>query len=90
MSKVTSKLQVTLPKAVAQQYGITPGSEVEFEPSGSVIVLRPAGAVARLTPAERLALFDEATTWVLAQPPRDAAGDRGWTREELYDRAVAR
>ena len=28
MAKVTSKLQVTLPKALADQYGIEPGDEI--------------------------------------------------------------
>ncbi|PZP64635.1 MAG: AbrB family transcriptional regulator, partial [Azospira oryzae] len=29
MAKVTSKLQVTLPKALAQRYRIRPGDEIE-------------------------------------------------------------
>jgi AbrB family looped-hinge helix DNA binding protein len=29
MGKVTSKLQVTVPKAIAQRYGIRPGDEIE-------------------------------------------------------------
>ena len=33
MAKVTSKLQVTIPKAIAEQYGIKPGDEIEFRPS---------------------------------------------------------
>ena len=31
MSKVTSKLQVTLPKAIAQAHGIRPGDEIEWD-----------------------------------------------------------
>ena len=34
MSRVTSKLQVTIPKAVADRYGIAPGVEIAFEPAG--------------------------------------------------------
>jgi AbrB family looped-hinge helix DNA binding protein len=30
--RVTSKLQVTIPKAVADRYEIAPGAEVVFEP----------------------------------------------------------
>jgi AbrB family looped-hinge helix DNA binding protein len=32
MSKVTSKLQITIPKALAERYGIHPGDEIDFEP----------------------------------------------------------
>ena len=40
MSKVTSKLQVTIPKAVAVKYGIRPGDQVRWEelPRGVVMV----------------------------------------------------
>jgi AbrB family looped-hinge helix DNA binding protein len=30
MAKVTSKLQVTIPKAIADRYRIRPGDEIEF------------------------------------------------------------
>ena len=47
MARVTSKLQVTIPKAVADRYAIEPGAEIEFEPAGDVIRViprrRPAG-----------------------------------------------
>jgi AbrB family looped-hinge helix DNA binding protein len=92
MSKVTSKLQVTLPKALAQKYGIEPGSEIEFEPAGNVILIRPRDAVPRLSVEQRLALFDATTAWLdKRKRPRSRAKDRGWTREELYgDRGLAR
>ena len=32
MAKVTSKLQVTVPKAIADRFGIRPGDEIEFMP----------------------------------------------------------
>jgi AbrB family looped-hinge helix DNA binding protein len=40
MSKVTSKLQVTIPKAIAVKYGIRPGDDVRWEelPRGVVMV----------------------------------------------------
>ncbi len=41
MSKITSKLQVTIPKAIADQYGIKPGDEIEFQPAGDVIRVIP-------------------------------------------------
>ncbi len=40
MSKVTSKLQVTIPKVIANQYGIKPGDEIEFLPAGESIRVR--------------------------------------------------
>ncbi|MCB9730950.1 MAG: AbrB/MazE/SpoVT family DNA-binding domain-containing protein [Deltaproteobacteria bacterium] len=94
MSKVTSKLQVTIPKSVADAYGIVAGSEVFFEPAGATIRLRVATAPLNLDLDERLALFDAETE---RQAQRDSArcavpppSDRGWTREELYDRALPR
>ena len=41
MAKVTSKLQVTVPKAVADRYGIKPGDEIRFEDAGEVIRVVP-------------------------------------------------
>ena len=34
MAKVTSKLQVTVPKAIADHYGIRPGDEIQWIPAG--------------------------------------------------------
>ena len=92
MSRVTSKLQVTIPKALASHYGIRPGDDIRFEASGELIrVVPPSTDV----PAEgldtetRLRLFDAATD---RQRKREAgrktrhANERGWTREELYER----
>ena len=41
MAKVTSKLQVTIPKHIAEEYGIAPGDEVEFVPAGDSIRVIP-------------------------------------------------
>ncbi len=41
MAKVTSKLQVTIPKAIAHQYGIAPGDEIEFKAAGDMIASSP-------------------------------------------------
>ncbi len=41
---MTSKLQVTVPKALADRYGIRPGDHVRFEEAGEVIRVLPAGA----------------------------------------------
>jgi len=66
MSKVTSKLQVTLPKAIADRYGVGPGSDVVFEPAGDsirVLVAREPGLVpsSALSIADKQALFDAAS-----------------------------
>ena len=92
MSKITSKLQVTVPKAIADQYGIRPGDEIEWVPAGdSIRVVQVRRVSASRSAAERLELFDQATERqrtrqaTLAQR-RGGGESRGWTREELYDR----
>lgn len=91
MAKVTSKLQVTVPKSLAAQYGIGPGDDIRFEEAGEVIrVVPPKAAVAKDLGIEaRLRLFDLATERQRAREAgrrRPAASGRGWTREDLYDR----
>lgn len=96
MAKVTSKLQITIPKRIADEYGISPGDELDFQPAGDAIRLIPAGAPrsARLSPTERLRLFDEATKRQRAREASlsvaDSPVERGWTRDELYDRGEPR
>jgi len=46
-SKVTSKLQVTLPKALADAYGIRPGDEIAWVPGGSTVTMVPPHAAHR-------------------------------------------
>lgn len=61
MAKVTSKLQITLPKALATQYGIEPGDEIHFAAAGDAIRLSPQKAPRpRLSFAERLRIWDQA------------------------------
>jgi bifunctional DNA-binding transcriptional regulator/antitoxin component of YhaV-PrlF toxin-antitoxin module len=43
MAKVTSKLQITLPRRIAERYRIAPGHAVEFQPAGEVSHLVPPG-----------------------------------------------
>lgn len=94
MSKVTSKLQVTIPKAIANRHGLRPGDQIEFVSAGEGIRLERPRARKPLSTEERLRLFDAATR---RQRKRDAAWgrvptpkDRGWTREELYTRGRSR
>lgn len=92
---MTSKLQVTLPKALADEFGIRPGDEIEWASAGDVIRVVPHGA--RREPLDldaRLRLFDQATG---RQRLRQAARGklrrgvtRGWRREDLYQRGRAR
>jgi AbrB family looped-hinge helix DNA binding protein len=91
VSRVTSKLQITIPKAVADAQGIAPGSDVFFESAGEVVRLRTTAGdapAAQRPVAERLALFDAATRRQARRARRsraEAAGTgRGWTRDELY------
>jgi AbrB family looped-hinge helix DNA binding protein len=94
MSKVTSKLQVTVPKAVADRMGIRPGDRLEWAVAGSEIRVRvPGRGVAGLTRPARLALFDQATARIRRYGRGRRSGtpvSRGWTREELYTGGRAR
>jgi AbrB family looped-hinge helix DNA binding protein len=99
MPKVTSKLQLTVPKAIADQYGIRPGDELQWIPAGDSIrveLMRKAKAGHQLTAKERLALFDANTKWLdelqadelreaRAKGTRVSRETRGWTREDLYE-----
>lgn len=99
MAKVTSKLQLTLPKAIADQYGIRPGDELEWIPAGESIrveLVRKAKTGQQMTVEERLALFDANTKWLdelqanqlkeaQEEGTRSTRENRGWTREELYE-----
>ncbi|MFZ0956978.1 MAG: AbrB/MazE/SpoVT family DNA-binding domain-containing protein [Candidatus Sulfotelmatobacter sp.] len=99
MPKVTSKLQLTVPKAIADKYGIRPGDELEWIPAGDSIrvelVRHKAKAGHELTVEERLALFDANTKWLdelqadqlaeaKAKGTQLTRENRGWTREDLY------
>jgi AbrB family looped-hinge helix DNA binding protein len=93
MGKVTSKLQVTVPKALADRYGIEPGDEIEWEAAGDVIRVVPSPRAGARDLSARRRLFDKATerqrTREQGARP-EVASDREWTREELYERKPAR
>ena len=94
MSKVTSKLQVTLPKALADKYGIRPGHEIEWKPAGDGIRVDVGRERPSLTKAQKLALFDDSWKRQLkrqaGRKPVARPLTRGWTREELYTRGRPR
>lgn len=94
MAKVTSKLQVTVPKAIADQYGIRPGDDIEWIPAGDAIRVVPSGRPAQPVDREmRLRLFDAATERQrlrqAGRPERRKPAGRGWQREDLYHRGRA-
>ncbi|MBW2734774.1 MAG: AbrB/MazE/SpoVT family DNA-binding domain-containing protein [Deltaproteobacteria bacterium] len=93
---MTSKLQITLPKALASKFGIKPGDEIEWRAASDRIHLVPPPAQRhRLSAEERLELFDRATERATDRVRADhvtvsRAAERGWTREDLYDRDRSR
>lgn len=89
MSRLTSKYQLTLPKAVAERAGYKPGDEVEFESAGETIRMRhKAKRISGDSTTDRLVLFDLATerqTHRQRSENRTQVTTRGWTREDLYE-----
>ena len=94
MARVTSKRQVTIPKAIADRYGIVSGDEIEFLSAGDAIRVERTNAESRgLNREQRLQRFDQATERQRARQKRlrrRAPDGRGWRRDELYERADAR
>lgn len=94
MAKVTSKYQVTVPRAIAEQYSIRPGDDIDWVPAGDVIRVIPGGRdTAPQDRESRLRLFDQATerhrrrtSGFKAKRPQD----RGCRREDLYGRGRSR
>lgn len=91
MAKVTSKLQVTVPKAIADRFGIRPGDEIEFMPGEDSLSILLSPEPRQYDLEDRLKLFDQATQRQREREKKrtraaDSATDRGWTREDLYDR----
>lgn len=95
MAKVTSKLQVTIPKVIAEKLGIKPGDDLDWQVAGDTMRVTPANRTRHRLPVElRLKLFDRATARQRARNSELAkqkpAEDRGWKREDLYERGRAR
>lgn len=103
MSKVTSKLQLTVPKMIADQYGIRPGDELQWTPAGESIRVSLARSRTKaeqtLSLKEKLELFDQGSkrlSKIQREQSKNAVRlkarrqNRGWTREELYDRGFPR
>lgn len=94
MGKVTSKLQVTVPKTIADRFHIRPGDDLDWVPAADSIHVVPGGARRSTTDvATRLRLFDRATERQQARQASSGARaprTRGWRREDLYQRGRAR
>lgn len=94
MAKVTSKYQVTVPRAIAEEYNIHPGDHIDWVPAGDVIrVVPPRLQPVRGDRAFQLALFDRATERHRRRPSasnKQGTRDRGWRREDLYERGRSR
>ena len=95
MAKVTSKLQVSLPKALAVQLGIRPGDDVDWTVSGNSLHVTPSKDRRQVLDLEtRLRLFQQATDRRRRRqretPVTQADVDRGWSREDLYERGRTR
>ncbi|HEY0789785.1 MAG TPA: AbrB/MazE/SpoVT family DNA-binding domain-containing protein [Chthoniobacterales bacterium] len=90
MAKVTSKLQITVPKAVADAHALRTGSEVQFESAVDCIRLVVGKERPGLSREEKLRLLRESrerqnarnARWNSVQTP----ADRGWKREDLHER----
>jgi AbrB family looped-hinge helix DNA binding protein len=90
MAKVTTKLQVTIPKSIADKHAIRPGDDVEWVSAGDTIRVIPAAAKVDRTSSigDRLRWYDQATKrqeerqGICPVPQREQT--RGWTREDLY------
>lgn len=93
---MTSKLQVTIPKAIAERHGIKPGDDLEWVSNGtSILVLPHVASGPHPDPEVRLRMFDEDTKRIdelqrgRNLPNREGQG-RDWKREDLYDRGFPR
>ena len=100
MAKVTSKLQLTIPKVVADQYGIRPGDNVELSPSGGFIrMVPPLRRHEEVTTQEKVRLFKQLLERHRSgrknqskahRAKAQAEAGRGWKREDLYTRGSSR
>ena len=93
MSRITSKLQVTIPKHLAELFGLGPGDEIQWVPDAGTLRILLPGSRTSLTVEERLSRFDQASERIrrgATALPGTELRDRGWTREELHERRGGR
>ena len=94
MAKLSTDLRVTVPRALVERLGLQPGDELEWISSGESLQVLPMVRRPSRALEDRLALFDQATDRQRLReaqhPAEPAPPDRGWKREDLYDRARPR
>ena len=94
MSKITSKRQVTVPKHIADRFGLGPGDQIEWVAEDDSIRVYPGSPASEVASVEqRLRWFDQATERQRrrqATSESEASGERGWAREDAYSRGVPR
>jgi len=74
MTRITSKRQVTIPKAIADRYNIREGDDLAFLVAGDAIYILPVRSRTKERPMiERLANFDAATKRQLTRQRRSAS-----------------
>lgn len=91
MGKITSKYQISIPKALAEQLDLKPGDEIGWTLAGEELRITSNARQEPLSVEARLAMFDAATA---RQRARDKGrhtkvktpASRGWKREDLYER----
>ena len=89
MAKITSKLQISIPKVLTERFHFNPGDEIDFiAGSDSIRIQRHIQAPTGKDVKSRLASFDAATARAKIRKKKKTseAANRGWTREELYQR----
>jgi bifunctional DNA-binding transcriptional regulator/antitoxin component of YhaV-PrlF toxin-antitoxin module len=94
MARLAADLQVTIPKALAERFDLRPGDEIEWVPREEGLQVMPMVRRPLRSPEERLALFQQILERQrerqAQRAPEPQPNDRGWTREDLYDRARPR
>jgi len=92
VSRVTSKLQVTLPKAIADLHNIRPGSEIQFESGIDCIRIVVGKSRIELPLEEKLRLLKEARKRQQLRNKDFRLPTKtvrcGWRRDDLYERGT--
>lgn len=86
MSKITSKYQVSIPKALAERLRLRPGDEIGWSVVGGELRITADRAKAPLPLEERLRMFDASVKrqQVRNRAYRGPQTIRGWSRDDLY------
>lgn len=91
---MTSKYQISIPKRLADRLSITPGDDIEWSVAGDELRISRPSAGTVLSREEKLAMFDAGTRRQAVRNRQAKTNgkhtDRGWTRDELYERGRSR